>query len=83
MIGLTACAALLGGCTTASTIPKPGGGTYRDVSCGTLAPIRICYERANKECPSGYKVISTDNDGTRKELVIDCSEGERITPSPR
>ncbi|MDL2172034.1 hypothetical protein [Asaia sp. HumB] len=60
------------GCTTASTIPKPGGGAYHVIACGTAAPVRICYERANKECPTGYKVVTQDNDGVRKELTIDC-----------
>lgn len=61
-------------CTTASSVPKPGGGAYHIIGCGTAAPLRICYERANKECPTGYKVISTDNDGVRKELTIDCDK---------
>ncbi|MBM3096602.1 hypothetical protein JRX38_00950 [Gluconobacter cerinus] len=71
---LLAIPTILAGCTTASSVPKPGGGAYHIIGCGTAAPLRICYERANKECPTGYKVISTDNDGVRKELTIDCDK---------
>lgn len=73
LIVLPLCVAIAG-CATASTVPKPCGSAYDIIGCGTAAPVRICNERANKECPAGYKVVTQDNDGVRKELTIDCDK---------
>ena len=64
------------GCTT--KILRPSGETDYVISC-TPFGWNICYERANKVCPTGYQTELEYGWGIRNELRISCP-GQRATP---
>lgn len=60
------------GCTTTQEIKRPGGAKEYLVACGAATGWNICYDKANKLCPQGYKTLSEDAGFNRKELRIGC-----------
>ncbi len=64
----------LAGCTTAQKISRPDGSVEYQIACGAATGWGICYSRAEKECPDGYKTIEEDQGFNRKELKISCGK---------
>lgn len=81
-IGPAALAALLVGCTTAAEYRRADGGTNVVVACGAAVGWNICLDRANKECPTGFDILSEVNDGNRKEMTIACGSHPQPAVSP-
>lgn len=71
-IALLALGATLAACTTAEEIRRPSGQVEYDIACGAAVGWNICYDRANKVCPTGYTTLSQDAGFNRKELRISC-----------
>jgi hypothetical protein len=69
--------ALLTGCTTTQEIRRPDGSVEYLIACGASLGWNICYDKANKICPSGYKTLSEDAGFNRKELRISCPAGKK------
>lgn len=43
---------------------SPGNKKVYGIDCsGKFVPMRVCYEKAEKLCPMGYRVLSTDAHG--------------------
>lgn len=59
-------------CTTAQEIRRPDGSTEYRIACGAGLGWNICYDKANKVCPSGYTTLSEDAGFNRNELQISC-----------
>jgi putative ABC transport system substrate-binding protein len=57
---------------TAQEIKRPSGDVEYLIACGASLGWNICYERANKVCPSGYTTRSEQAGFNRKELRIAC-----------
>lgn len=72
-IATVAAFCVLAGCTTITPIQRPGGHTEYAIACGAASGWNICYDRANKACPSGYDTLSKDAGFNRKELRIACA----------
>lgn len=70
-------AILLAGCTTTQEIRRPDGSIEYLIACGAGTGWNICYEQANKVCPSGYKTLSEDAGFNRKELRISCPKATK------
>lgn len=62
------------GCTTASKIRGSNGESLVMVECGAATSFSLCYERAAKECPGGYRMISEDPGFNRKTLKVECKQ---------
>ena len=43
------------------------------VECGAATSFSICYDRAAKECPNGYRTVSEDPGFNRKMLKVECT----------
>ena len=66
-------AGLLVGCTTVAPIQRPAGEPQEYVvACGSGSGWNICYNKANKICPQGYKTTRERGGFNRKELWIRC-----------
>lgn len=63
----------LAGCTTANTIRGSSGEQLVMVECGAATSFSLCYDRAAKECPNGYRTVSEDTGFNRKTLKVECS----------
>jgi hypothetical protein len=63
---------LITGCTTLQEIKRPGGEVEYLIACGASLGWNICYDRANKVCPTGYTTLSEQAGFNRKELCIAC-----------
>jgi hypothetical protein len=63
---------LVAACTTAQEIKRPDGSVEYVVACGASTGWNICYNRANKLCPSGYNTLSERGGFNRKEMRIAC-----------
>lgn len=70
LVGLLVAA--LTACTTSQKILRPDGTTEYLVACGASTGWNVCYDKANQECPTGYKTISEDAGFNRKEMRISC-----------
>ena len=72
-------------CTTAAQYRRPDGGNNFVIACGAAVGWNICVERAQKECPVGFNVLSQINDGNRKEMTIACADGppQAVNPAIR
>lgn len=69
----TLAAGLLVGCTTVAPIQRPTGEPQEYVvACGAGSGWNICYNKANKLCPQGYKTTRERGGFNRKELWIRC-----------
>ena len=66
--------AVLYGCTTTQKINRPNGETEYLIACGASTGWNICYNEANKVCPSGYTTLSEEAGFNRKELKISCPQ---------
>jgi hypothetical protein len=64
---------LITGCTTLQEIKRPNGEVEYLIACGASLGWNICYDRANKVCPTRYTTLSERSDFNRKELRIACS----------
>lgn len=62
----------LTGCTTAHTVRGPAGEPVVMVECGAATSFSACYNRAEKECPNGYRAVSEDPGFNRKTLKVEC-----------
>lgn len=62
----------LASCTTTQEIRRPDGSVEYLVACGASLGWNICYDKANKICPTGYNTLSEDAGFNRKELRISC-----------
>jgi hypothetical protein len=69
---LVATAVALAGCTTAHKISGPSGEPIVMVECGASLSFSICYDRAAKECPKGYRTVSEEPGFNRKTLKVEC-----------
>ena len=65
-------AILLAGCTTMQEIQRPDGSTEYLIACGASTGFNVCYEKANKVCPSGYETLDEKSGINRKEIRINC-----------
>jgi hypothetical protein len=63
---------LLAGCTTATHIYDDRGDPIVMVQCGSGLSFSICYDRAAKECPNGYRTVSEEPGFNRKTLKVEC-----------
>lgn len=70
-----AAALALAGCTATTEIKRPGGQTETVVMCGAATPWSVCYNAANKACPTGWKTVSEKASINRKELTYTCPSG--------
>jgi hypothetical protein len=43
------------------------------VECGAATSFSLCYDRAAKECPKGYRTVSEEPGFNRKTLKVECS----------
>ena len=68
--------ALVAGCTTTQEIKRPNGDVEYLIACGASLGWNICYERANKVCPTGYATLSEQAGFNRKELRHRVPNGE-------
>ncbi|EBS2695478.1 hypothetical protein ZQ65_19105 [Salmonella enterica subsp. enterica serovar Newport] len=68
---LTGCIVFLSGCAQSTLINRGNVKSY-NIMCGAATGWSVCYNEANKLCPSGYKDISKQSGFNRKELVIEC-----------
>lgn len=71
IVAIAACFALAA-CTSTSEIKRPGGVTEYSVVCGAATPWSVCYNQANKQCPSGYTTVSEKAGLNRKEMRFAC-----------
>lgn len=69
---LAALIALSAGCSTSHAIYDERGQQIIMVECGAGTSISVCYDRATKECPNGYRMISEDSGFNRKTLKVQC-----------
>lgn len=69
---LAGCLALAG-CTTAHDIRGANGEGLVMVECGAATSFSLCYDRAAKECPKGYRTVSEEPGFNRKTLKVECS----------
>jgi len=69
---LTSLVPLSAGCSTSRPIYNEGGQKILMVECGSGTSISVCYDRALKECPKGYRMISEDSGFNRKTVKIEC-----------
>lgn len=54
----------LTGCAVAHKTVMPDGRRGLSINCsGSAMAWNQCYEKAGKECPRGYDIISKDGDG--------------------
>jgi hypothetical protein len=67
----------LGGCTTTQEIKRPDGSVEYLIACGASLGWNICYDEANKVCPTGYKTLAEDAGFNRKELRISCPSARK------
>lgn len=64
---------VLTSCTTAQVVNTSTSGKKElIVACGLIVNTTVCHRRAIRECPNGYKTLSTTMDLNRKELHIQC-----------
>lgn len=63
---------ILAGCTTTQEIRRPDGSVEHLIACGASLGWNVCYNQANKVCPSGYDTLSEKSGFNRKELRISC-----------
>jgi hypothetical protein len=59
-------------CTTIQEIKRPDGTKEYLIACGAASGWNICYDKANKLCPSGWNKLSEDAGFNRKEMRISC-----------
>jgi hypothetical protein len=62
----------MSGCTTANVIRGGSGEPIVMVECGAATSFTLCYDRAAKECPRGYRTVSEDPGFNRKTLKVEC-----------
>jgi len=68
------CAFALGGCSTATRISDQQGQPVVMIECGSATSFSVCYKRAEKECPSGYRMVSEEPGFNRKTLKVECKQ---------
>ena len=61
------------GCTTLSKTYDSHGNSVLVAECGASTSMDVCYARADKECPDGYKNLSEDSGFNRKTLKFKCN----------
>lgn len=59
-------------CSTATRIQGTNGEPLVLIECGAATPSSVCYERAKRECPNGYKEVDHDTGFNRQELRVQC-----------
>lgn len=64
---------VLTGCTTANPIRGASGESLVMIECGAATSFSICYSRAAKECPNGYRTVSEEPGFNRKTLKVECT----------
>lgn len=62
----------LAACSTATHIQGANGEPLVLIACGAATPSSVCYDRARKECPGGYKEVEHDSGFNRQELRVQC-----------
>ncbi|WP_290878124.1 hypothetical protein [Gracilimonas sp.] len=65
-------AGFLVSCTTTQKIQRPDGSTEYLIACGASTGFNVCYNKANKICPSGYETLEEKSGFNRKEIRINC-----------
>lgn len=63
---------LLVSCSKSTQLNRGDGTKQFLVECGASTAWSICYEEANKVCPSGYSDLSKSAGFNRKEMVVEC-----------
>jgi len=61
------------GCTTTHNIRGAKGEPLVMIECGSSTSISVCYDRAARECPGGYKTASEESGFNRKTLKVECT----------
>lgn len=64
--------AVMAGCSTATRIRGTNGEPLVMIQCGAATSSSVCYERAKRECPNGYKEVDRDAGMNRQELRVQC-----------
>jgi hypothetical protein len=64
---------MLGGCSTAHSIKGSSGESVVMIECGAATSFSICYDRAAKECPNGYRTVDEEPGFNRKTLKVSCN----------
>lgn len=67
-------AAVSAACTTAHAVKGTAGEPIVMIECGSSTSFSFCYDRASKECPSGYKTLSEQPGFNRKTLKVECTK---------
>ena len=67
----------LSGCTTAARISGSEGKPIVMIECGAATSFSICYDRATKECPDGYRMVSEEPGFNRKTLKVQCTRSDK------
>ena len=65
-------ALVFSGCTTTQEFRRPNGNIEYLIACGAGTGWNICYDKANRVCPTGYETLSENAGFNRKELRISC-----------
>ena len=60
------------GCTTAHKIYDKQGKEALLIECGAAVSQSVCHDRAKKECPGGYTVLSEHRGLNRQEIKVRC-----------
>ena len=60
------------GCTSERSIQRPNGDMEYLITCEASSGWSVCYDKADKACPSGYKPLAEDAGQDHKELRIAC-----------
>lgn len=66
-------------CTTSHAIFDGQGQQLMMIECGAATSMSVCYDRASKECPAGYRTVSEDPGFNRKTLKVQCKQPSRGT----
>jgi hypothetical protein len=72
VLGVSCISALfLTGCTIVTPVPGPDNQKAYLIECGTLV-LNVCYEKADRMCPNGYTVISSQPTYNANSITVQC-----------
>jgi hypothetical protein len=71
-VTLLACV-MMAGCATSQKVQRLDKSTEYVINCWYF-DWGICYDKARKICPSGYKYLSQDDQSNGKEVRIACPD---------
>ena len=80
---------LLDGCTTARTTALPGGGQGYAIGCaGIQHTMDDCLARAAEICPTGYNIVTPNQESVplinpyQRSMYIRCTSNPSSAPAP-